>query len=114
VHPLHPSLDPGAGLLPHDELAVERVSQRREGAVVGGGSQAAGEKEVGHLVVEQLAPDLVDDLLWPVADGRDSLHRKTQSPQALGKPVRVGVEGEPADQLVANRHDGGCCHAEKA
>ncbi len=111
VHALDTALYAFARLTPHDQLSAEGLGQCGEGAIVRRRTKPAGAEHVSHVVVGQLPADLVDDLLRSVPDRCDTLDRKTQQPQAFGEPVGVCVQREPADQLVADRHDAGHCHA---
>src|SRR5205085_1258864 len=105
MHPFHTALDPCAGLFPDDERTAERLGQGGKGAVVRRRSEAAAAEDVGELWVRKLAPDLLDDLGRPITNACDALQRVAEQSQSLGEPVRVGVEGEPADELIADRND---------
>jgi hypothetical protein len=97
VHAPHTTLDPRPRLVPDDELSPEGFGQRGKRAVVGCRPEAAAAEDVGDVVVGKLVVDLLDDLLGPVPDGGDPLDRVAEDSQALGQPVRVGVERETAD-----------------
>jgi hypothetical protein len=66
---------------------------------------------VRDFPVIELTVDLLDDLGRSVADLADTFHRVAEDAQTLRNPVRVCVEGESADKLVANGDDAGCVHS---
>ena len=93
-----------AGAAPDHGLEIA-VGERAKRAVVGRWAEPAREEHVRDVGVVQLAADLLDDLFRPVANLRHSLDRIAQETQTLRHPMGVGVEGEAADQLVADGHD---------
>src|SRR5207248_1858455 len=92
-------------LLPYDQLLLQRFCERGEGPVVRRRPKPAADEDVGDFGVVQVAPQLLDDLGRTVADLGDPFGGIAQQAQPLGQPVGVGVEREPADQLVADGHD---------
>ena len=100
MQPLDAPLDADSRLLPDDQLAPKSLGKSREGAVIRSRAEAPAAEHFGDLRVGELAPDLVDDLAGTISDHGDALDRVAQQAEPLREPVRVGVQREPAQQLV--------------
>ena len=62
------------------------------------------------FLIDELPPNLIHDLLRSIADRGDAFDGKAQEAEAFREPVRVGIQREAADQLIADRHDAGGRH----
>src|SRR5262249_26909386 len=71
-------------------------------------SQPTRAEHVLHVGVAEVAAHLLDDLVVAVPHHADALERVAAQPELAGQPVRVGVQREAAQQLVADGDDGRC------
>src|SRR2546428_13771688 len=101
MHAADAALDAQAGVLPDDQGASKRFGHRGEGAVVRCRPQTSAHEHVGDLRIRKFALELIDYLTLPVADCGDAFDGIAEQTKPLSQPVRVGIEGEPADHFVS-------------
>ena len=107
MHPLSHRLDVREGDRVELERQAERVADGLEGAVVRRGTDPATDGDTRDLGIVHRPPDRADDRSRLVGHNLDVSHRTSRGEREARQKARVGVLRVPAEDLVANRHDGG-------
>ena len=92
------------------ERPIERVGERDVGSVIRRGPESTADEDARQVGLGEMLSNGAHDVIIDIAHGRDQARFESTLKKPGGQPIGIGVNGEPAQDLIADDHDAGARH----